>query len=111
MAMLPGISVQSGIDNAAVVKKGNAIIKHYKDRAEAELTSKDGQMILGGRTSTLQRNAPFKTPWSRMKDGDLLEVCAKTVELRGHTPPESRKSKGMLRMRTSAMERAAWRTR
>ena len=38
---------------------------------------------LGGTSSRLRRNTPFKKPWELMKDGDLREMFANTVEARG----------------------------
>ena len=60
VAMSPDEPVHLGIDNATAVREGDNIINHLKARAETSLRNEDGSMILGGVTSPLQAEAPFR---------------------------------------------------
>ena len=83
VAMIPGRPMNIGIDNAAVVNKGNQIIKYFDDKARMKLRNDEGKKILGGRTSKLFRKTRFERPWNIMKDGDSCEMFAQAVDERG----------------------------
>ena len=72
IAISPDEPVHLGIDNATTVQEGNKIIKRLKGRAETKLENEDGSMILGGVTSPLQAQTPYKRRWAITKNGDLL---------------------------------------
>ena len=68
----------------ATVEKGNKIIEHELKRSDAKLFNDDGSMRLGGRTSPLHRDSPWKKAWNLIKDGDLWEHFQKAI--RAKTP-------------------------
>ena len=72
-----------GIDNATVVQKGNQIIHHLRRRAKESRQDPDGTKVLGGKTSHLHKESPFKQIWALMKDGDLWQLFTDLVLQRG----------------------------
>ena len=83
LAMLAPTAVNIGIDNVAVVKKGNEIIEHLRRREKERRKDERGVRMLGGRVSILHRPTPYKQKWAQMKDGDLWEVFADIASQRG----------------------------
>ena len=83
LALLAPHGINIGIDNSAVVDKGNTIIHHLRRQAEEELFDRRGSKLLGGSLSTLHRSSPFKLRWALMQDGDLWEVSTEMVKKRG----------------------------
>ena len=73
IALTPARAVNIGVDKLAVVKKENAIIDHVKKKLEKNLHNEEGQMMLGGESSPLHREAPWRRPWALCKDGDLWQ--------------------------------------
>ena len=71
--MLSERPVHIGTDSLALVKKGTAILEHQKNKNEAKLREQNGALILGGATSHLHRDSPWKQRWKLMKDGDLWQ--------------------------------------
>ena len=59
VALLSPYGVNIGIDNAAVVDKGNQIINHLRRQADEQLMDNKGDKLIGGRTSSLHRKSPF----------------------------------------------------
>ena len=51
--------------------KGHGIPSAHKARRSTTLKKDDGTLILGGETSHIHRNTPWKQKWKLMKDGDL----------------------------------------
>ena len=83
MAIILPVPVHIGIENVAVVGKGSQIIKYYDERERMKRSEEAKGKRLGGTSSRLRRSTPFKQPWRLMKDGDLWEMFANTVEPRG----------------------------
>ena len=51
-------------------------------------------MKLGGRTSPLHAETPFKRKWSQQQDGDLWEQMHESIQSRGHSSIRAKKVKG-----------------
>ena len=83
ISMLKGKALNVGIDNAAVVGIGTKIINHVKLKAEAKLRGEKGQLMLGGKTSKLHRETPFKNNWGNFKNGDLWKIFTNCIGQRG----------------------------
>ena len=60
VGMLPPWAVNMGVDNGATVGKGNKVIEHQRKREAAKLKTEDGGLIIGGTTTPLHRESPFK---------------------------------------------------
>jgi len=74
IAMLIERPVHIGADSLALVKKGTVILEHQRQRNGAKLKEQNGALILGGTTSHLHRESPWKQRWKLMKDGDTWKV-------------------------------------
>ena len=74
IAILSERPVHVGTDSLALVKKGTVILEHQQQRNKTKLKEQDGTLILGGATSHLHRESPWKQRWQLMKDGDLWQV-------------------------------------
>ena len=83
VGMIPEGGTQMGVDHSAVVGKGTKIITHQRKRAEATLRNQDGGLILGGTSTPLHRESPFKRRWHTMKDGDLWKMFQDFVKWKG----------------------------
>ena len=83
IALLSPYGLNIGIDNATVVERGNAIIKHLRKQQTQSRYSQQGAKLLGGCTSRLHRPSPYKQRWALMQDGDLWEVFTNLVKQRG----------------------------
>ena len=68
IAMLSERPVHLGTDSLALVKKGTAILEHQQSRNEAKLKEQNGALILGGTTSHLHLDSPWKQNWKLVKD-------------------------------------------
>ena len=86
MALLSPLTLNIGVDNATVVKRGNEIIDHLSKQEAVERRDAKGREKLGGTLSVLHRPTPYKQGWPQMRDGDLWEVFVDLVRQRGpHT--------------------------
>ena len=80
LATLPTWAVNMGVDNSATVGKWTKVIEHQRKRSSAKLRSSDGGLRLGGETTPLHRESPFKKRWFLMKDCDLWRKFAESVK-------------------------------
>jgi hypothetical protein len=85
MAMVADGPVHMGTDSLAFIKKGEKIIEHLRDQEEVKTKTEDGTMLLGGKTSRLHREMPWKGKWTSIKDGDLWKSFADIVRAKGAT--------------------------
>ena len=115
IAMLPNKAVNIGSDSLATVRKGNATIEHQKQRSYTRLYDEEGRMMLGGKTSHLHRESPWKRTWQLSKDGDVWEqfhniVAAKSphavrlTKVKGHAT-EQMVEMGTLKRKTRKVTR------
>ena len=51
-------------------------------------------MMLGGRSSALDRNTPYRKRWTQIRDGDLWELFEQIVKQRGPKSVRITKVKG-----------------
>lgn len=63
-------------------------------KPSTKLKNDEGALILGGATTPLQGETPFKKVWGQIKDGDLWEQFQNTVEAKGPKWVKLRKAKG-----------------
>ena len=83
LAISPELPVHIGINDAATVTEGSKIIKHLKGRAETTLNNEDGILRLGGTTSPLQAETPYRRMWAITNNGDLLRSLFNHIYAKG----------------------------
>ena len=93
-AMLPPKEVNIGVVNLATVKKGTAIINHIKKQQDFQKKDEKGRLNLGGVSTPLHRDSPWKKRWELMKDGDLWKQFANMVKAKSATAIKLTKVKG-----------------
>ena len=78
-ALLPPREANIGIDSVATAKKGAAIINHIGKQQTFKKQDEEGRVNLGGISSPLHRDTPWKKRRGLAKDGDLWKQFASMI--------------------------------